>query len=261
MSFYRTTVGIALGAVGLLAGALACGPSTPATVEQEVEVTRVVEQTVPVTRERLQLVKVTRIVEQTVEVTKIVQQPVEVTREVESTVEVTRQVPVTVVVTATPLPTATVVQRIKPAHDWSYDQTNRDPITGLNVRNMVTTGEMIDEADSESYDEPRLVLRCNGDDFQAFTDWGGRYLEADPVTNTIPGTARVDGKQQRSRDMDGRPAEDGEGLFFLKPRAIVREVLNGESLVFRITNANNTMLTAQFPVAGLHTQLHLLPCH
>lgn len=259
MPFHRMILPVI---VLVAAGLMACAPAATSPVKQTVEVTRVVEQTVPVTRERQILVKVTRVVEQTVEVTRIVNQPIEVTRVVEQPVEVTRQVPVTVLVTPTPAPTATPVQRITPIHDWTYTETDADAITGASLKDLGTMGQMIDEVAPElSYGDPQLVLRCKGDNFQAFTHWGGRHLAGNALTNTIPTTVRVDAKQPRSRGMDGIPTDDNAAAFFLQPRAIVREMLGGMSLVVRVTNADDTTLTARFPVAGLHTQLHRLPCH
>ena len=152
----------------ILTAAIAVACATPEPITEEIEVTVEVSKIVPQTVE----VPVTVVVQQTVEVpvTRLVPQTVEI--------PVTRIVtPTAPPATATPRPTATPMATPTPTplpSAWRSFESEADAITGTNRSGLRTSGQMVgSDPHASLYSDPSLFLRCSGETFEVYANWGG----------------------------------------------------------------------------------------
>ena len=237
----------------ILTAAIAVACETPEPITEEIEVT----------------VEVTKIVPQTVEVpvTVVVQQTVEVpvTRLVPQTVEipVTRIVtPTAPPATATPRPTATpmATPTLTPLPSaWRSFESEADAITGTNRSGLKTSGQMVgSDPHASLYSDPSLFLRCSGETFEAYANWGGRFLADNVRTDKIQTEYKIDDRNPVST-FSGESV-DNKASFLESPSRFASNLLDGNQVVIRVTSYDDTTITARFPITGLRHEKEKLGC-
>ena len=211
------------------------------------------------------------------EATRVVARTVEVpvTEAVEQAVEVTREVPTTVMVTPTdpsptPAPGAISAPRTaitpKPTPGptpntsrWAFFEGPPDLMIRGKSHGLRVVGTVISPADYTGLlRDPWLYLRCDADLFETYVIWGRRFIAANFSTETISTVYKVD--DETPVNTTSSEAEGNEASFFTDPIQFVRELMDSEKVVIRVTNYDDTEMTAVFPTSGLSADVAKLAC-
>ena len=212
-----------------------------------------------------------------IEATQVVARTVEVpvTDMVEPAVEVTRVGPATVIVTPTdpaptPAPGALVAPRTavttKPTPGptpntsrWAFFEGPPDLMIRGKSHGLRVVGTVISPADYTGLlRDPWLYLRCDADLFETYVIWGRRFIAANFSTETISTVYKVD--DETPVNTTSSEAEGNEASFFTDPIQFVRELMDSEKVVIRVTNYDDTEMTAVFPTSGLSADVAKLAC-
>ena len=162
----------------------------------------------------------------------------------------------TTIPTATPAPTPTA---IPPA--WEFLEVGPDAITGIGGVFLDSVGEMEGVDPSASlYRPPVLSLGCYEDDFSVTVNWGGRYLADHLSTDRVAVVYKVD--ENEPKVATARASADNEDAYLFRSQAdiLARRLLDSTTAVVRVTNFDDTEMTARFTVTGLREMKPLLEC-
>ena len=149
------------------------------------------------------------------------------------------------------------------AQGWQSWLSEPDAITGIVSHTIATRGVMVgeDTRNSDHYDHPTLILRCENDEFDIIIHWGGRFI-ADSMSRflkrEIPTILRFD--DQFPVAASSAESTDNESMFLKRPNRFIAQLGNAEQMTVRMTNYNGDQRTAQFAVAGLVEHWANLPC-
>ena len=107
------------------------------------------------------------------------------------------------------------------------------------------------------YRNPTLFLRCQGNEFDAFVAWGGRFIAAGS-DDQIPTVYRVD--EANPKSTYSGESTSNESSFFFDPGEFTRALLDAEEVLIRVTNYDYETMTARFSVEELRDVVSELPC-
>lgn len=196
-------------------------------------------------------------------------------REVEATRVVVRTVEVTVMVTGadpspTPAPNATSTVRATatanptpgptPATSgWEFFEGPPDLMVRGRSHGLRVAGTVISPADYTGLlRDPWLYLRCDADVFEAYVIWGRRFIAANFSTEAIATVYKVD--DENPVNTTSSDSEGNEASFFADSLKFVRDLRDSEKVVVRVTNYDDTEMTAVFPTSGLRAEVGKLGC-
>ena len=148
--------------------------------------------------------------------------------------------------TPTPLPSA-----------WRSFEA--DAITGTNRSGLKTSGRMVGSDPYASlYSDPSLFLRCSGETFEVYANWGGRFLADNVQTDKIQTECKIDDRNPVST-FSGESVSN-KTSFLESPSRFASNLLDGNQVVIRVTSYDNTTMTARFPITGLRHEKEKLGC-
>ena len=186
-------------------------------------------------------------------------QEIGTTREPPTTVNVTPTAP-----PQTPAPKATSTP--EPASgttpnpsSWTFFEGPPHPISGAKSHGLRVTGTVISPADyANLFRDPWLYLRCDADLFETYVTWGSRPIAGNLRTETIATVYHVD--DETPVNTTSSESENNEASFFMDPTRFVRDLMDTERVVIRVTNYDDTEMTAVFPTDGLGADVAKLSC-
>ena len=247
------TVCYIISLVAVILPPMACAAPEPAI--RDIEAARAELQTVEVP------VGVTRVVERTVKVA--------VMGDAGRGGEVTMEAPVTVMVIPTeppptPAPGATSTPELT-SHPtpsisrWTFFEGPPDLIISGKTHGLRVAGTVISPADYTGLlRNPWLYLRCDAGILETYVTWGGRFIAGNLRTETIATVYKVD--DETPVNTTSSESDDAQASFFMYPARLVQDLMETERVVIRVTNYDDTEMTAVFPTAGLSTRLAELSC-
>ena len=212
-------------------------------------------------------IEATRVVGRTVEVpvTEVVEQAGEVTREASATVMVTptdRSPTPAPKATSTPMASAASKPTPGPTprtSGWTFFEGPPDLMVRGKSHGLRVAGTVISPADYTGLlRDPWLYLRCDADLFEAYVIWGRRFIAANFSTETIATAYKVD--DETAVNTTSSESEDNAASFFMDPVRFVRDLMDSEKVVIRVTNYDDTEMTAVFPTSGLSADVARLAC-
>ena len=212
-----------------------------------------------------------------IETTRVVARTVEVpvTEAVEPAVEVTRVGPTAaMIIPPDPSPTpasgaiATPRTAITPeptpgptpnTSRWSFFEGPPDLMVRGKSHGLRVAGTVISPADYTGLlRDPWLYLRCDADLFETYVIWGRRFIAANFSTETISTVYKVD--DETPVNTTSSESEGNEASFFMDPVRFVRDLMDSDKVVIRVTNYDDTEMTAVFPTSGLSAVVAKLAC-
>ena len=221
--------------------------TAPESQNGEIEATQVVTRTVEV--------PVTEVVEPAVEVTRVGATTVTATPADPSPTSApgaigTRRTAVTTKPTPGPTPNTA---------GWTFFEGPPDLMVLGKSHGLRVPGTVISPADYTGLlRDPWLYLRCDADLFEIYVIWGRRFIAANFTTETISTVYKVD--DETPVNTTSSEAEGNEASFFTDPIQFVRELMDSEKVVIRVTNYDDTEMTAVFPTSGLSADVAKLAC-
>ena len=124
---------------------------------------------------------------------------------------------------------------------------------------LKTSGQMVgSDPHASLYSEPSLFLRCSGETFEAYANWGGRFLADNVRTDKIQTEYKIDDRNPVST-FSGESV-DNKASFLESPSRFASNLLDGNQVVIRVTNYDDTTITARFPITGLRHEKEKLAC-
>ncbi len=209
----------------------------------------------------------TRAVVLTVDVpaTEVVEPAGDVSREVATAVMVTPTGPSptpapmavsTVRATATAKPTPGLTPYTS---GWEFFEGPPDLMVRGRSHGLRVEGTVISPADYTGLlRDPGLYLRCDADLMEAYVIWGRRFIAANFSTETIATVYKVD--DETPVNTTSGESEGNEASFFMDPIRFVRDLMDSEKVVIRVTDYDDTEMTAVFPTSGLSADVAKLSC-
>ena len=101
--------------------------------------------------------------------------------------------------------------------------------------------------------DPWLSLRCDAGILDAYVTWGGRFIAGNLRTETIDMVYEVD--DETPVNTSHSESDDGQASFFVDRARLVGDLMGTERVAVRVTNYDDTAMTAMFPTAGLSARL------
>ena len=106
--------------------------------------------------------------------------------------------------------------------------------------------------------DPWLYLRCDADLLETYVIWGSRFIAANFSTETIATVYKVD--DETPVNTTSSESEDNAASFFADSIKFARDLMDSEKVVIRVTNYDDTEMTAVFPTYGLSADVAKLSC-
>lgn len=156
--------------------------------------------------------------------------------------------------TSIPIPIAGPTSTLMPTA-WEF-RRSKDALTGTVINSIVTKGEIVSPTRHAAlYESPTLIIRCKGDNSEAFIHWGGRFITG---RERIPTQYSVD-TGEVWKDLGGS-STNNQGSFFNSPKQLVARITGGQLVVVRVTNYDKDPMTARFEVFGIIRRMAQIPC-